>query len=325
MCWCFKVLVSHGIAAVQKHAISMTQGPKPPLETAEQRRCRVCIGCNNAHVSHVNMVRDCLWRLWGHWTVALQHCDRPCHCVHAPASRASCEHARNQIAKWCFLLLWFGILEPSWNHAEESPDRNPGMKRSLKSPAGTMSWVAPSVSRFVSSRIDTSCTSFLSCSSTYQLSQWYFHSVKMCQMCQMCPWLELKDRSGNTQLLAFVASKSCWCGHFRKMCWCFKVLVSHGIAAVQKHAISMTQGPKPPLETAEQRRCRVCIGCNNAHVSHVNMVRDCLWRLWGHWTVALQHCDRPCIIDDTERLHSCKSIQHYKNLRLWVSALAGSQ
>ena len=152
------------------------------------------------------------------------HCLAPswCHCVHAPASRASCEHARNQIAKWCFLLLWFGILEPSWNHAEESPDRNPGMKRSLKSPAGTMSWVAPSVSRFVSSRIDTSCTSFLSCSSTYQLSQWYFHSVKMCQMCQMCPWLELKDRSGNTQLLAFVASKSCWCGHFRKMCGCFK-------------------------------------------------------------------------------------------------------
>ena len=55
--------VSHSILAVQKHAISMTQGPKPPLETAEQRRRRVCIGCTNAHDSHVNMVRDCLWRL----------------------------------------------------------------------------------------------------------------------------------------------------------------------------------------------------------------------------------------------------------------------
>ena len=34
--------MSHGIVAVQKHAISMTQDPKPPLEleTAEQRRCR---------------------------------------------------------------------------------------------------------------------------------------------------------------------------------------------------------------------------------------------------------------------------------------------
>ena len=83
--------------------------------------------------------------------------------------------------------------------------------------------------------------------------------------------------------------------------------------------------PKAPLETAEQRRCRVCIGCNNAHVSHVNMVRDCLWRLWGHWTMAIQHCDRPYIINDTERLHNCKSTQHYKNPRLWESALAGSQ
>ena len=56
MWWCFKVLVSHGIVAVQKHAISMTQDPKPPLSL------RLLNKEDAVHVSHVNMVRDWDWQ-----------------------------------------------------------------------------------------------------------------------------------------------------------------------------------------------------------------------------------------------------------------------